>query len=99
MPSLRIDLPRALCALALLLLPACVNLRVGQPIPLEQVQELREGFTTRDRVLTLFGAPMRKVPHEDGEIWVYRYMDGRGTCQELIVTFTGDTISTVMHQS
>lgn len=89
----------ALLGIGLALLPACVNMRVGSPIPLEQVQELREGFTGRDRVLTLFGPPLRKVPHEDGEIWVYRYMDGRGTCQELVVTFTGDTISTIIHDA
>lgn len=88
----------ALSLAAALSCAGCANLRVGQPIPTDKVQELREGFTTRDRVLSLFGAPLRKVPNEDGEIWVYRHMDGRGTCQELIVTFTGNAISTVVHQ-
>lgn len=94
-------LHRILAALLLLGLAAgqgCADLRFGQPIPLEQVQELREGFTTKDRVLTLFGAPLRKVPNEDGEIWVYRHMDGRGLCQELVVTFTGNAVSTIVHQ-
>ncbi|MBX3468869.1 MAG: outer membrane protein assembly factor BamE [Planctomycetes bacterium] len=86
-----------LAGLALLCAPGCVDLRVGQPIPKEQVQEVREGFTTRDRVLTLFGSPLRKVPNEDGEIWVYRYMDGERTCQELVITFTGDAVSTVVY--
>ncbi len=80
-----------------LLAAGCANLVVGRPIPLENVQQVREGFTTRDRALTLFGEPLRKVPSEDGEIWVYRYLDGRGTSQELVVTFTGDLVSTVVH--
>ena len=88
---------RLLVLLAAVLLAGCANLVVGRPIPLENVQQVREGFTTRDRALTLFGEPLRKVPSEDGEIWVYRYLDGRGTSQELVVTFTGDLVSTVVH--
>ena len=77
---------------------ACANLRVGEPLPLEDVQELRAGYTTRDRVLTLFGQPLHKVPGEDGEIWVYRYLDGRGPGQELVISFTGNAVSTFTHR-
>lgn len=89
-------LRRSLASL-LLVLPACAELRFGSPIALEKVQEVREGYTNRDRVSTLFGAPLRKVPSGDGEIWVYRHMDGGNVCQELVVTFTGDVVSTIVH--
>ncbi|MCO5168192.1 MAG: hypothetical protein M9894_17770 [Planctomycetes bacterium] len=48
-------------------------------------------------MLTLFGSPLRKVPNEDGEIWVYRYMDGQRACQELVITFSGDAVSTIVY--
>ena len=101
--NVRDDLRSALLRAALpvlLLVPisGCANTRVGQPLPVAQIQELREGFTNRDRVLSLFGEPLRKVPGENGEIWIYRYMDGKQTSQELVVSFTGGVVSTFSHQ-
>ena len=81
----------------LLSLAGCANLKVGAPIPVDKTQEIREGYTTKDRVMTLFGQPRHNVPGEDGEIWVYRYLDGRGTAQELVISFTGHRVSTVTH--
>ena len=89
---------KRLVAILLLTVTACANLKVGRPLPLQRVQEVREGFTTTDRMLTLFGNPLHKVPGEDGEIWVYRFLDGRQASQELVVSFTGDVVSTFTHQ-
>ncbi|MEA1928626.1 MAG: hypothetical protein U9N73_10500 [Candidatus Auribacterota bacterium] len=50
-------------------------------------------YTTRDNILTLFGTPLRNVAGETGEIWVYRYLDGKGVGQELVVSFNGDNVS------
>jgi outer membrane protein assembly factor BamE (lipoprotein component of BamABCDE complex) len=84
----------AAAALGALLFTGCADLRVGAPIPKEKVQEIRFGFTNQDRVLTLFGPPLRKAPGQDGEIWTYRWLDGRGTSQELTISFTGGVVST-----
>jgi len=98
MSFLRTTCASALLAATFTAAPGCANLVVGRPIPVEKVQEVREGYTGRDRVLTLFGQPLRRVPNEDGEIWVYRYLNGRGTSQELVVTFSGDAVSTIVYQ-
>ena len=87
-----------LVSTALLLgLSGCANLTVGTPIETSKIQEIREGYTTKDRVMTLFGQPRHNVPGQDGEIWVYRHLDGRGTVQELTISFTGHQVSTVTH--
>ncbi len=77
-----------------ILLAACASAPViGRRIPPDHVQQIRSGYTTRDDIVNLFGMPLRSVPGETGEIWVYRYLDGRGGNQELIVSFTGDLVS------
>lgn len=74
-------------------LAACASAPViGRPIPADRVQQIRAGYTTRDEVVNLFGMPLRSVPGETGEIWVYRYLDGKGASQELIVSFTGEKV-------
>jgi outer membrane protein assembly factor BamE (lipoprotein component of BamABCDE complex) len=66
---------------------------IGKPLPPGDIQQIRAGYTTRDDLVTIFGMPLRSVPGETGEIWVYRYLDGEGANQELIVSFTGDRVS------
>ena len=81
-----------------LALTGCVGLRVGRPIPEQAVEFVRPGFSTRDDVAGLLGRPLRVVPGEGGEIWVYRYMDGRTTVQELIIGFGDHRVSTVAYR-
>ncbi len=71
----------------------CATPRIGSPIETSKVQQIRSGYTTRDDILNLFGTPLRNVPGETGEIWVYRYLDGEGGGQELVISFTGDKVS------
>lgn len=72
----------------------CANLVIGRPIAVNSVQRLRPGYTTKDEVLTLFGQPLHNVAGPEGEIWVYRYLDGKGKAQELVVSFNGPHVST-----
>lgn len=72
---------------------ACVDLKIGEPISVRATQMIRPGFTTKDEVTSSFGQPLRNVPGPEGDIWVYRYLDGRGKTQELTVSFTGDVVS------
>lgn len=71
----------------------CATPTIGRPIPTNKVQQIRSGYTTRDDILNLFGTPLRNVAGETGEIWVYRYLDGEGGGQELVVSFNGDKVS------
>ena len=90
---------RAALAAALLFSSlGCANLVIGQPIEISKTQEIREGYTTKDRVQSLFGSPLRKVPGVSGEIWIYKYLDGRGRCQELTVSFTGEHVTVYTHE-
>lgn len=77
-----------------LLCVGCVNLEMGRPILVNAVQRIRPGYTTKDEILSLFGQPLRNVPGPEGEIWVYRYLDGKGKSQELVVSFNGPYVST-----
>jgi hypothetical protein len=72
----------------------CANLQIGAPIPVNAVQRIRPGYTTKTEILSLFGQPLRNVPGPEGEIWVYRYLDGKNTAQELVVSFNGSHVST-----
>lgn len=72
---------------------ACATPKIGTPIDTNSVQQIRSGYTTRDDILNLFGTPLRNVAGETGEIWVYRYLDGEGVGQELVVSFNGDKVS------
>ena len=72
----------------------CANLQIGHPIQVNAVQRIRSGYTTKDEILTIFGQPLHNVPGPEGEIWVYRYLDGKGKAQELIVSFNGPYVST-----
>lgn len=76
----------------------CTTPTVGRPIETNNVQQIRSGYTTRDDILNLFGMPLRSIPGETGEIWVYRYLDGEGGGQELIVSFNGDKVSTFSYR-
>ncbi|MGE0707595.1 MAG: hypothetical protein AB7N76_08005 [Planctomycetota bacterium] len=80
------------CASALLAgLTGCVDLRVGRPIPAEEVKRIREGASTSTEVKELFGAPHRRTKTQSGEIWVYRYVSpDESKCQELVVSFGED---------
>ncbi len=71
----------------------CATPKIGSPIATSKVQQIRSGYTTRDDILNLFGTPLRNVAGETGEIWVYRYLDGEGVGQELVVSFNGDKVS------
>ena len=71
----------------------CATPKIGSPIATSNVQQIRSGYTTRDDILNLFGTPLRNVAGETGEIWVYRYLDGKGVGQELVVSFNGDKVS------
>lgn len=77
-----------------LLCVGCTNLVIGRPVAVNSVQRLRPGYTTKDEVLSLFGQPLHNVAGPEGEIWVYRYLDGKGKAQELIVSFNGPYVST-----
>ena len=72
----------------------CANLNIGRPIAVNSVQRIRPGYTTKDEMLTLFGQPLHNVPGPEGEIWVYRYLDGKAAAQELVVSFNGPHVST-----
>jgi len=75
------------------LLVSCADLEIGKPIPFKFTQLIRPGFTTKDEIITKLGAPLHNVPGEDGEIWVYRYLDGEKTVQELVISFKEDKVS------
>ena len=77
-----------------LLFVGCANLEIGRPIAVNAVQRLRPGYTTKDEVLSLMGQPLHNVAGPEGEIWVYRHLDGKGKAQELIVSFNGPYVST-----
>jgi outer membrane protein assembly factor BamE (lipoprotein component of BamABCDE complex) len=76
----------------------CAPLRIGRPVPQSAVQRIRPGFTTRDEIIALLGRPLRTVPGETGEIWVYRFLDGHGASQELIVSFSADQVGTFSYR-
>ncbi|MEA1927452.1 MAG: outer membrane protein assembly factor BamE [Candidatus Auribacterota bacterium] len=71
----------------------CATPKIGSPIATNNVQQIRSGYTTRDDILSLFGTPLRNVAGETGEIWVYRYLNGEGVSQELVISFNGDKVS------
>lgn len=71
----------------------CTTPKIGSPIATSKVQQIRSGYTTRDDILNLFGRPLRNVAGEMGEIWVYRYLDGKGVGEELVISFNGEKVS------
>ncbi len=73
-------------------LAGCVDMRVGHPIDQGKVSQILPGRTKKTQVVEWFGQPVRTVSG-DNEIAVYRYMDGEGACQELIVSYYQDTVS------
>lgn len=79
-------------------LGGCANLRIGRPIDLAAVQTIVPGHTTKDDVLVRFGQPLHIVPSEEGEIFVYRHLQGSQKTQELVVTFNQGTVSTFTHR-
>ncbi len=88
----------SILVIAVFIFSACATPKIGAPIETSSVQQIRPGFTTRDEILNLFGSPLRNVPGETGEIWVYRYLDGEGGSQELVVSFTGDKVSSFSYR-
>jgi len=90
--TLRVILGFCMCGLFCV---GCANLEVGRPIALSHVPRIRPGFTTKGEVSSLMGEPLHNVPGPEGEIWVYRYLDGAGHAQEFVVSYNGPYVSTV----
>lgn len=90
--TLRVLLGSCMCSLFCV---SCANLQVGRPIAMNNAQRIRPGFTTKTEVTTLMGEPLHNVPGPEGEIWVYRYLDGKGSVQELVVSYNGPYVSTI----
>jgi hypothetical protein len=91
---------RTLGALALVMalaLSGCVEMQVGRPIDSGNVSKIVPGRTKKTEIVEWFGQPLRTVAG-DNEIAVYRYMDGESACQELIVTYYGETVSNFTSQ-
>ena len=93
---MKLTSPLILCGLSCLLLSAgCANLTIGRPFSMNNVQRIRPGFTTKSEVTTMMGEPLHNVAGPEGEIWVYRYLDGKGRAQELVLSFNGPYVSTI----
>lgn len=90
--TLSVLLGSCMCSL---LCGGCANLEVGHPIAMNNAQRIRPGFTTKTEVTALMGEPLHNVPGPEGEIWVYRHLDGRGRAQELVVSYNGPYVSTI----
>lgn len=77
----------------------CAQLQIGQPVAEQNLQVLRSGFTTKDEVRKYFGMPLHLVQGPEGEIWVYRYSDGKSNNKptELTISFNGSLVSTFSH--
>lgn len=90
----------ALLAGLVLATSGCVNMVVGQPIDQDAVKRITPGRTTSDEVRSWFGSPRpgHTVKSDDGDIYVYRYLDGNGNCNELVISFSQDTVSTYSFQ-
>ncbi|MFQ5513215.1 MAG: hypothetical protein ACE5FG_02165 [Myxococcota bacterium] len=58
-------------ALAILLLAGCVS--VGRFFPVDAVTQLRDGETTRERCLRLFGPPLHTGVTDGLRHWTYRH--------------------------
>lgn len=84
---------RRLSIVALALgLAGCTNLEVGRRIPHQQVNEILPGRTKRSDITRMFGSPHRTVQGDGGQVLVFRYMDGEGYSEELIVSFDGEDV-------
>ena len=74
----------------------CVNTQIGtEPVTVNELANIRDGFSTKSDVRLWFGDPLRKAPGPEGEIWVYRYIANEtgSTPQELTVSFNGSVVS------
>jgi hypothetical protein len=95
---------RALGTVALMLglgaLSGCTSLEIGKPIDDSKVAEILPGRTTVDEVEGWFGKPEpgHLVKSEDGDIYVYRYLDGQGKCDELVISFSDNVVSSFSKQ-
>lgn len=85
-------------ALAGLVMTGCTSLVVGRPIDKQKVNEILPGRTSKTEIKTWFGEPLRTVQGPDGEIYVYRYMDGEGACDELVVSFSSEYVQSMSAQ-
>ena len=83
-----------LYGLTCLLSFGCTNLEIGTPIDMAKTQEIIPGRTDESKIQEWFGKPNQSVSSDTGKIYVYRYLDGNNTCEELIISFTGDTVCT-----
>ena len=81
-------------AMFVFLCAGCASIQIGRPIAVNAVQHIRPGYTTKEEMTNLFGQPLHNVAGPEGDIWVYRYLDGKNTAQELIVSFNGRYVST-----
>ena len=70
-----------------LLLNGCVlsRGRVGNPIQEEYLSQIEKGISTKELVVTLFGAPDRIIVGNDKEIFQYYYYDGKSPGLILLV--------------
>lgn len=82
-----------LVALWLAIPLGCANLVVGHPIDNGKVSTIVPGRSNKDFIKNNFGAPLHTVNGPDGDIWTYRYLNGRGGAQELTLSFNGDVVS------
>ncbi len=78
----------------------CTSLVVGSPIDSTKVTEIIPGRTTTHEIETWFGRPQpgHLVKAEDGDIYVYRYLDGNGGCEELVISFSDDVVASFSRQ-
>jgi len=72
----------------------CTSLNVGRPIHVSAIKNIRPGFTTKEEILESFDWPLHNVAGPEGEIWIYRYLNGKGAARELVVSFNGPYVST-----
>jgi hypothetical protein len=86
-------MPLALAAF----LAGCANLNVGQPIEQKSIATIVPGRSTKDSIKSTFGNPLHTIHGSDGDIWVYRHLDGKSQ-QELCVSFNGDVVSVFSHE-
>ncbi len=88
----------ALLLVAVMTAAGCANMIVGREISKPEVGRILPGVTKREQIPEWFGAPLHQTAGPDGDIFVYRYLDGRGRCEELCVGFREDIVSVYSSQ-
>jgi hypothetical protein len=77
------------------LMLGCTNTKFGRPINTSEIQYLESGHTNTDDLVKRFGQPDRKVSMSEGEIWVYRHIDGNGFYGDLIISVNTNSLVVV----